>query len=729
MQPFFTGQPAAQIIYRIAAWPPSVRIRPVSQNDPNPADSLPDHHAERARSPITLRSVIIGLLGVIIINLLTPFNDMVLRNGLLASGSLPVGVMLLVFLLVVAINGPMSRFAHSRSLRTGELAFILLLMMVGCAFPGRGLMQFWPAQLTGPWYHSRQEPNFKATFEKLGLPDWYWPSFTEKDPGIDPVVTQYQSRIDPTDKPFWTELGRMLTAFIPPAVGWGIFFAGMFGSILGITLLSARQWIQNERIAFPIAQVQMALVEAPDKGRWLNSTMRSRSFWIGIGVILFLRVLGGLAQYFPRAPEIPLGFNYYALFNDPPLVHLDGVIKSQVIWPLVIAMTFFVSARISFSLWAMILIMQVPLVILKTQGYAPDVHRREANLGALLAFALMILWTGRHHYLRVLRQLVTPARNGEECGLFVHNRTAGWMAIGGATLAIAWLINLNMHPAGAVLLVLSLLLIWTVMAKVVAYCGLLVSTTLAVPHEWFPLGFQNPPTSANFPNMSHVASQWFAQMIGGMWQNNSDSLGQHAANSMKTADESRLRGGGRFLFAIVLAMVLAYGSSLTSHLTWEYTYAGSLDKQPEFPLNADVFNSQPQWGSGYATRVLEKGVVDSRDTLGTRAPVTIGAFILTGLFAVAQLRYAWWPIHPIGLLMCTSRPLGRIWFSIMLGWMIQALIIRFGGPRLYTAAKPFFLGIIIGEVLASGIFLVLAIVLSLMGVPYNVIQFLPMSQY
>jgi len=37
------------------------------------------------------------------------------------------------------------------------------------------------------------------------------------------------------------------------------------------------------------------------------------------------------------------------------------------------------------------------------------------------------------------------------------------------------------------------------------------------------------------------------------------------------------------------------------------------------------------------------------------------------------------------------------WFSCLLTWIIKGLILRYGGMRLYTRAKPWFIGMILGE--------------------------------
>ena len=67
----------------------------------------------------------------------------------------------------------------------------------------------------------------------------------------------------------------------------------------------------------------------------------------------------------------------------------------------------------------------------------------------------------------------------------------------------------------------------------------------------------------------------------------------------------------------------------------------------------------------------------------------------------------------------------HLWFSIMLGWIAKTLIVRFGGATLYTSAKPFFLGLIVGESGAAGAWLVIGIILNALGIPYRPVNIMP----
>jgi hypothetical protein len=75
----------------------------------------------------------------------------------------------------------------------------------------------------------------------------------------------------------------------------------------------------------------------------------------------------------------------------------------------------------------------------------------------------------------------------------------------------------------------------------------------------------------------------------------------------------------------------------------------------------------------------------------------IGMIEVVGL-TFARSVFLWFPLHPIGLLMCLTYPMTQMWFSIFLGWLAKTLITKFGGNEGYQKAIPFFLGLVLGDV-------------------------------
>jgi hypothetical protein len=60
-----------------------------------------------------------------------------------------------------------------------------------------------------------------------------------------------------------------------------------------------------------------------------------------------------------------------------------------------------------------------------------------------------------------------------------------------------------------------------------------------------------------------------------------------------------------------------------------------------------------------------------------------------------------------------------------MGWLAKMLILKYGGSRLYVGAKPFFLGLIVGESTAAAVWLVIGVVLSSLGMPFRPINIMP----
>ena len=72
----------------------------------------------------------------------------------------------------------------------------------------------------------------------------------------------------------------------------------------------------------------------------------------------------------------------------------------------------------------------------------------------------------------------------------------------------------------------------------------------------------------------------------------------------------------------------------------------------------------------------------------------------------ARLRWPWWPIHPV-MFMVWGTIISR-WFaaSFLAGWLLKVGITRFRGSASYHTARPFFIGMIAGEMVAGIIWMI-----------------------
>ena len=87
--------------------------------------------------------------------------------------------------------------------------------------------------------------------------------------------------------------------------------------------------------------------------------------------------------------------------------------------------------------------------------------------------------------------------------------------------------------------------------------------------------------------------------------------------------------------------------------------------------------------------------------------LVVGAGVM-GLFLFLRSRIFWWP-HPIGLLMWAGPwAILQMWFSYFLGWLCKVLIVKFGGFQIYGKCRRFFVGLIVGELLATVLWIAIA---------------------
>ena len=71
-------------------------------------------------------------------------------------------------------------------------------------------------------------------------------------------------------------------------------------------------------------------------------------------------------------------------------------------------------------------------------------------------------------------------------------------------------------------------------------------------------------------------------------------------------------------------------------------------------------------------------------------------FILACGLSWLRLFFLRFPLHPLGFVYGTG--LGALlWGSALLGWAIKLLVVRYGGAGTYRQLRPFFLGMILGE--------------------------------
>jgi hypothetical protein len=79
----------------------------------------------------------------------------------------------------------------------------------------------------------------------------------------------------------------------------------------------------------------------------------------------------------------------------------------------------------------------------------------------------------------------------------------------------------------------------------------------------------------------------------------------------------------------------------------------------------------------------------------------VGAFVMLVL-VICYHRIYWWPLHPLGYLTAYSSAMRILWFSFFVGWLCNALCIRYGGINLFKKFRYLFIGLVVGDFFMGG---------------------------
>ena len=85
------------------------------------------------------------------------------------------------------------------------------------------------------------------------------------------------------------------------------------------------------------------------------------------------------------------------------------------------------------------------------------------------------------------------------------------------------------------------------------------------------------------------------------------------------------------------------------------------------------------------------------------------------LLIAARQRFIWWPFHPLGFVASMGWVMNYMWSTVFLAWLFKVLILKYGGARMYRKAQPLFLGMILGQLVVGGLWLVIDGFTGMMG--------------
>lgn len=561
-------------------------------------------------------------------------------------------------------------------LRTRELivAYALLLAVAGVA--RNGFADQWRALLFAEWWLGEQAAYAEvaeAYPDRLGLEG--------DEPGFERMIRGFESGGEPLSALPWRPL-------VGPGL-WGLLL-GACGLLLafGLIAFTARQWARHERLQHPLNWIPSSLGE--------RSVVRSRGFRVALLAMAVFWCWNLTAAWgWQPLPAIPPKIIRFPELHELLLMAEAGdgwggyLMRNYwgtlYVVPLVVGVGFLLTPDLSFSVWGGFWLGVVVFGWLAAAGFDVSFtsHGTMMSGGATLAMAVLIAYSGRHHYWALLRRAFGAAADVGD------DRVGVW----GARVLLgagAAMVLLAVHlcdgwgsPAawlGAVCGLL-LLLVWIlIVARVVAETGL-VSFQMSY-------GFSSFAYSLGLPLLLPVqvlyASLWIGQT---MMEDTRESIAGFGAKAGGLGERHRL-ALERLLPGMALIAVVCLPLALASGLA-----AGWVNGLKPF---ADPF--QP--GDALAPGKLL--AVDQEGAAGFLSTAVVGAALILAV-AAARRRFVGFPFNPLGLIVAFSWPLYTIWGSLLLGWLWKVLTLRYGGVQLYWRLRPVALGIIIGDLMGIAV--------------------------
>jgi len=639
-----------------------------------------------ARAAVTARALCLGALLSLCVVLLQLYNDFYLENTLLLGNHLPAAGTTLLLFLAGAVNPLLRRARPAWALSSGELLLVWAMLGVAGGIAGSGFLRCLPGWLAAPGYLTTPA-NEWAEWILKPLPRWL---LVGRDPDA-PAIRWYMEGLP---------RGRTIPwgAWLGPLAGWSAFALCLFGAALAACAVLYRPWSGAERLVFPLVALPAAIVAAPAPGRRLNAFLGNWAVWAGAAIPVLIHGVNGLRAFYPRLPAVPLTFGASGFFPDRPWSEFD-LGEARVFFSM-IGVAFLLTTETSFSLWVFYVLFKLSYVLVAwtgagESGFFGSWYDRVAvceTAGAVFVVTGFILWIARAHLGAWLRR-AAAARADPDLDI-VPPRWALVMFAGGMAGTVAWLAAAGVSWWAAALGMLLFLCVLLVVTRIVAEAGLLFVGNRSPASDFlmnlFPAGWLTGPTVTVF-----------LMLKGVMMRDLKEVLMPFFMNGIRAGAVGRLR-----LRPVALALGLTalggLGVGAYARISTAYKYGGvNGDEWANLVAPREFLGNLATWRK--SPRPLDRLALGDLRTLPVGvAHVGMGAGI-AALLLLARARFLWWPLSPYGLIMCATYQMDMSWFSLFLGWLAKAGVMRFGGATGYRKLLPFFLGLVLGESLMASV--------------------------
>ena len=475
-------------------------------------------------------------------------------------------------------------------------------------------------------------------------------------------------------------------AWVGPVFWWTSVIAAYYTCSLCLMVILRKQWIENERIDFPLMELPLAVLEAPEERGFFRIPIMNRPvFWIGFA-LSFLWVMWNVVHHFnPTFPRLAWKYGSIQFGPDFPPIMMR-------LYPIVLGFGYFIRMDILGGIWLFNFLTNVEVGLLNRFGYVEKMYDEYSvqpmsmgaqSFGALMVIVMVGFWMARGHLRNVLRKAFYDDPQVDDSDEILTYRVAVWGLIVGSIYLFVWHYKTGMEPKYIVVFLFGALIMYLGQTRLLAEAGLISLRTSMAPNSFAPI----------LLGTDALRSQTFVSVaLSASWCNDVKTTIMPALAHTARLFDTIQTHKRRLVWAPVVAMAVGVAA------TWVYTIGMGYE---EGAANyGSVFtgeNARWPWDD------MVKKSKDAYSTRWDKIAFMVGGGLFAALMMFARYRSPGFSLSPVGFAVAAVDPVKMVVLPLFIAWFAKAVILRVGGAEGFRAGRPFFIGLILGHFMGAGV--------------------------
>ena len=625
-------------------------------------------------SKVTIRSVILGLL-LMPLNYYWVVRMEVLDSRLWSTSSSLFFTSIFSLFVLILLNFLVAKINSKISLKPNELLIIYVIFNISSAVGGQGMIMVLIGGLGHAFQFATPENEWKELFHQY-LPRWL-------------VVDNPKALENAYSGDSTLYISEHIRAWLVPVLSWSFFLFVLVFVMLCINVILRRHWIERERLAYPIIQLPLEMINSRGK----SGFFRNKLMWIGFGISVCISLFNGLHFLSPRIPGLQNIYDITYVFSEKPwnAMASDGIYIA--FYPCAVGLAFLMPLDMAFSVWFFYFFWLAELLIggitgLRSMPEFP--YPKYQASGACISIGILSLWISRRQLVDVFKRFIGNTKVDDKDEPMGY-RYAVLGLILGLILLVLFCLRMGILLWVSILFLLAYLMVAIAVTRMRAELG-------PFYHEFYYGGAEQVLTALFGTKSIGPLSLTGLSLFWGITRAQSSHPMPHQLESFKLAERTGLSYRG-MCSVIIIAMVTGILSSfwILLHVYYRKGMEGST-----IWFGYEIFTRLENWlqhlsGPDYMASLF----------MGFGSALTFFLMFMRRTFF-------WWQFHPLGYVITQGDwGIKFLWFSVFISFIIKQRLLSYGGVKAYRKALPVFMGLILGDFVAGGLWHIIGWVMNI----------------